>query len=183
VSQPAESPPDLFLTDESDEPQPRKREFSSPFAFAGVVIVGALVVIGCVLGTTMSGLFRFGGDPVNAAAADPTTSRPAGPRVPGTSFNDGQWLVAGDIQPGTYAVTVPPTSDGCTWERNASTDGTASAVLESGVGKGGQSLVVGIKSTDKVFQSSGCGTWHRTGDEAQSQDKNYTDNNGGGTND
>jgi hypothetical protein len=183
VSQPAESPPDLFLTDEADEPHPRKREFSSPFAFVGVVVVGALVVIGCVLGTTMSGLFRFDGDAVNAANADPTSSASPGQRVAGTSFSDGQWLVSGDIQPGTYSVTVPVTSGGCTWERTSSTDGTASAVLESGVGKSGQDLVVGIKSTDKVFQSNGCGTWQRTGDEAASQDQNYTDNEGGGTED
>jgi hypothetical protein len=167
----------------TDEPEPPKREFSSPFAFVGVVIVGALVVIGCVLGTTMSGLFNFGSDSVNAAAAEPTSSGPTGARVPGTSMDDGQWLVSGDIQPGTYAATVPPDSAGCTWERNASTDGTASAVLESGTGKSGQALVVGIKTTDKVFQSTGCGTWHRTGDVAASQDKNYTDNQGGGSSD
>jgi len=165
-----------------EESEPPKREFSSRFAFIGVVIVGALVVIGCVLGTTMSGLFRFGGDTVNAAA-DTVSSAPSGPRVPGTSFEDGQWLVSGDIQPGTYAVTVPPDSGGCTWERNASTDGTPSSVLESGTGKSGAALVVGIKSTDKVFQSNGCGTWHRTGDVPVSEDKNYTDNEGGGSTD
>ena len=175
MSLPADSLPDLMLEDS----EPPKREFSSRFAFIGVVIVGALVVIGCVLGTTMSGLFQFSGDTANAAA-DPS-SGPSGPRVPGTSFDDGQWLVSGDIQPGTYAVTVPPDSGGCTWERNASTDGTPSAVLESGAGKSGEALVVGIKTTDKVFQSNGCGTWHRTGDAPVPQDKNYTDNEGGGT--
>jgi hypothetical protein len=162
-----------------DEPEPPKREFSSPFAFIGVVIVGALVVIGCVLGTTMSGLFQFSGGTVNAA--DPASAGPSGARVPGSSFEDGQWLVSGDIQPGTYAVTVPPDSAGCTWERTAATDGTASSVLESGAGKSGDALVVGIKTTDKVFQSNGCGTWHRTGDAPVPQDKNYTDNEGGGT--
>ena len=45
---PAQSLPDVEL----DEPEPRKREFSSPFAFVGVVIVGALVVVACILGTT-----------------------------------------------------------------------------------------------------------------------------------
>jgi hypothetical protein len=179
VSLPAESLTDLM----PEEPEAPKREFSSPFAFAGVVIVGALVVIGCVLGTSMSGLFKFGGDTGNAAAADSSSSGPAGPRVPGTTFDDGQWIVSGDIQPGTYAVTVPADTSGCTWERNASTDGTASSVLESGVGKGGQALVVGIKPTDKVFKTNGCGTWHRTGDVAASHDTNYTDNEGGGTTD
>jgi hypothetical protein len=131
----------------------------------------------------MSGLFKLGGDTVNAAAADPSSPAAGGPRVAGTSFDDGQWLVSGDIQPGTYKAVVPPESGGCSWERSASTDGTASSVLESGAGKGGESLVVGIKPTDKVFQSSGCGTWHRTGDVAASQDKNYTDNVGGGSSD
>src|SRR5215813_2957551 len=84
VSLPAESLTDMM----PDDPEPPKREFSSPFAFAGVVIVGALVVIGCVLGTTMSGLFKFGGDTSNAAA-DTVSSAPSGPRVPGTSFEDG----------------------------------------------------------------------------------------------
>lgn len=68
-------------------------------------------------------------------------------------------------------------------ERNASTDRTPSSVLEAGTAKSGEAIVVSIKSTDKVFQSTGCGTWHRTGDLPPSQDTNYTDNQGGGTSD
>jgi hypothetical protein len=174
VSLPAQSLPDL----DPDVPPAPKREFSSPFAFVGVVVVGALVIIGCVLGTSMSGLFTFSG--TGAAAADATPSGGGETaRIAGTSFQDGQWLVGGDIQAGTYAVTVPADSNGCTWERNASTNGTASSVLESGGGKAGDKMVVGINPTDKVFQASGCGTWHRTGDVEPTKDASYTDNNGG----
>jgi hypothetical protein len=85
-------------------------------------------------------------------------------RVPATTVPDGQWLVGGDVQAGTYAVTVVAGSPGCHWERNASTDGTASAVLDSGNGGAGEVIVVSVKDTDKIFQSKSCGTWHRTGD-------------------
>jgi hypothetical protein len=178
VNLPVQSLPDI----ETDVPPPPKRLFNSSFAFIGVVVIGALVVVMCVLGTTMSGLFNFtsAGDTTNDAAAAPSSTAPHAVQ---SDFDDGQWLVAVDILAGTYAVTVPATSAGCTWERNASSSGTPSSVLESGMAKPGEALVIGIKDTDKVFQSNGCGVWHRTGDIQPSQDTSYTDNNGGGTND
>ncbi len=153
------------LPDAKPEAPHPDRDVSSPAAFIAVVAVSALVVILCVLGSAMSGLFDFTtstGDQVDPAS----TAGAAGPgdRVPVSKFQDGQWLVAGDIQPGTYSVTVDASSSGCTWERNASTDGNATSVLESGDGAPGEALVVGIKDTDKVFQSRGCGTWQRTSD-------------------
>jgi len=178
VNLPVQSLPDI----ETDVPPPPKRVFNSSFAFVGVVVVGALVVVMCVLGTTMSGLFNFSGgsDPSDHTANSPASS---GPHAVQSDFDDGQWLVAVDILPGTYAATVPGGSAGCTWERNASTSGTPSSVLESGTAKPGEALVIGIKQTDKVIQSNGCGVWHRTGDIQPSQDTSYTDNNGGGTSD
>lgn len=154
---PAQSLPDAEIT-------PPRRELSSPAAFIAVVAVSALVVILCVLGATMSGLFNFvtSGEPGTKAA--PSANSAPSARVPAGIFPDGQWLVGGDIQPGTYSATVPAGSPGCTWERNASTDGTASSVLETGTAKEGEALVVGIKDTDKIFQSRGCGIWRRTAD-------------------
>jgi len=141
------------------------QEASSPTAFIAVVIVATLVVILCGLGVTMSGLFNFA---KSTAAPATATSAPAVAdahvRIAGTTFADGQWLVGGDIQPGTYSVTVGVGSPGCTWERDSSTDATATSVLESGTGTSGITLVVGIKETDKIFQSRNCGTWQRTSD-------------------
>jgi hypothetical protein len=160
VTLPAQSPPDARPV----APDP-DQEASSPIAFIAVVGVATLVVILCGLGATMSGLFDFAKSAdTPAAAATSASVSDIGVRVPGTTFADGQWLVGGDVQPGTYSVTVVAGSPGCTWERNASTDGTATSVLESGNGTAGEPIVVGIKDTDKVFQSRNCGTWHRVSD-------------------
>jgi hypothetical protein len=136
------------------------RGLSSPAAFIGVVAVTTLVIILCVLGATMSGLFGLIGSESGTQAA--ATSPPAlEQRGPVTTFDDGQWLIGTDIEAGTYATTVPAGSAGCTWERKDSTDGTANSVLESGIGTEGERLVVDIKSTDQVFGSVGCGLWQR----------------------
>ncbi len=156
---PAQSPP------HAQPEEPPAQEVSSPAAFIAVIAVSALVIILCVLGAAMSGLFSFVTNNESKTGATPAAdmARPSA-LVAGVSFPDGQWLVVRDIQPGTYSVTVPNGSPGCTWERNASTDGTASSVLEAGVGAEGQALVVSIRATDKVFQSQGCGVWRRTAD-------------------
>jgi hypothetical protein len=148
-----------------DDPAPSSAEggLSSPAAFIGVVAVTTLVIILCVLGATMSGLFGSlsGADPDGQpAAAESDATQPM--RGPVNTFDDGQWAVGLDVEAGTYATTVPAGSAGCTWERKESTDGSAFSVLESGVGEVGDKLVVDIKATDKVFQSSGCGRWQRT---------------------
>jgi hypothetical protein len=160
VTLPAQSPPEA--RPQAPDPDP---ESTSPIAFFAVVGVATLVVILCGLGATMSGLFDFAKNskgPLAAATSDPAADVSA--RVPATTFPDGQWLVGGDVQAGTYSVTVPAGSPGCHWERNASTDGTASAVLDSGNGGAGEVIVVSVKDTDKIFQSKSCGTWHRTSD-------------------
>lgn len=160
MTSPAQSPPAAHP--EAPDPDP---EATRPIAFIAVIGVATLIVILCGLGATMSGLFDFAknsGAP--AAAATSAAAVDVGARVPGTTFPDGQWLVGGDIQPGTYTVVVVPGSAGCTWERDSSSDATATSVLESGNGSGGETLVVNIRDTDKVFQSTNCGTWHRTSD-------------------
>lgn len=156
--------PAQWLPDDTTDPDraeaPPERETSSPLTFLAVVGVGSLVIILCVLGAAMSGLFSFGTDSGTTSSVETTPSE----RVPGTSMEDGQWLVGTDIQPGNYSVTVEAGSPGCSWERNASTDGTATSVLESGVGREGETIVVSVRDTDAVFQSRDCGVWQRTGE-------------------
>ena len=162
---PAQSLPDDATEadpiDPDDAGDPSEREPSFTLTFIAVVGISALVVILCVLGAALFGGFNLGG-----GADEPSASGGTGPveRAPATTMPDGQWLVGKDIQPGSYSVTVPAGSPGCSWERNASTDGSATSVLESGSGTEAQTLVVGIRATDVVFQSRGCGTWERTGD-------------------
>src|SRR5260370_42112639 len=104
----------------------------------------------------MPGLFPFSGSG-SAAAEAPPASTGGTARVAGTSFQDGQWLGGGDIQAGTYAVTVPVDSNGCTRERNAPTNGTASPVLASGGGKPGGKMVVRVNPTDNGVRSRASG--------------------------
>jgi len=135
---------------------------SSPAAFIAVVAVGALVLIGCVLGATLTGVFGpFSSFPESTATPAPTWIDPS--REALATIDNGQWLVTRDIRPGTYRTKVPASSAGCTWERNASTDGTTTSVLDSGAGTPGVEIVVTIKETDAVFQSQGCGVWLRIG--------------------
>jgi hypothetical protein len=144
------------------------RRVSSPAALIAVVAVAAMVAILCVLGAMFSGL--FGAIGFTTAAADNTAGvsvagvDAASPKAAATRVEDGQWLVATDIAAGTYTATVPEHSGGCAWERNSSSDGTVNSVLESGVGRAGERMVVSIKVTDVIFKSRGCGVWQRTGD-------------------
>jgi hypothetical protein len=155
VTLPTQSPPAT---------EPDSSRFSSPAGFVVVVGVGALVVILCVLGVSFTGLFNFGASGGSTTAVDAPAPPNVPARVPVATFPDGQWLVGADIQAGNYRSTVPAGSPGCVWERTESTDGTAASVLESGTAKEGEQLVVNVRATDKVFQSTGCGTWTRTAD-------------------
>jgi hypothetical protein len=162
VTLPAQSLPDDATEPDMDaDPDPSERDAPFTLTFLAVVGISALVVIFCVLGAAVYGLFNTGGAGEEVPASVGTT---AAALAPATSMPDGQWLVGQDIQPGSYSVAVAVGSPGCTWERNSSTDGSATSVLESGAGNEGQTLVVGIRDTDVVFQSRGCGTWQRTGD-------------------
>lgn len=163
VSQPDVSEPEVSGPNISAPArEPSGRGVASPAALVAVVAVSALVIILCVLGAFMSGLFGFLTNTEAATENLPTTTA-LGPsaRVALTSFDDGEWLVGTDLVAGTYATTVPASSTGCTWERKDAADGTASSVLESGVGKAGDRLVVDIRTTDKVFHARGCGLWQR----------------------
>jgi hypothetical protein len=158
VTLPTQSPPDATEPDQTPARAP-----SSPAALIAVVGVSALVVILCVLGATLAGLFNFLDDG-STAGSEPEPGTLASDAGPLTLFDDGQYLVMRDVQSGTYTTRVPPTSSGCTWERKSASDGTASAVLESGRGEPEELIVVNIRETDRIFQSQGCGTWQRTAD-------------------
>jgi hypothetical protein len=158
VTLPAQSLPDATEPDQ----MPADPGVSSPAAFIAVVAVSALVIILCVLGATLSGLFGFITNTETTTEPTPTNLPTPEVRAMSNSFDDGQWLVGTDVQAGTYETTVPAGSAGCTWERKSASDGIASSVLESGLGREGDKLVVDIRQTDKVFQAQGCGTWRRT---------------------
>ena len=70
-----------------------------------------------------------------------------------TKFGQGTFIVGTDIQPGTYKSS---TGGSCYWARLSNFLGTLSSILANHYGSQG---LVTIRSTDKGFQSSRCGTW------------------------
>lgn len=84
----------------------------------------------------------------DTAGANPTPA-------PGTDITeDGTYRVGVDIEAGEYVTVGQPT---CTWTRLKATDGKPTSVIAKNAGSGQQ--VVSIATTDKAFQTQGCGSW------------------------
>jgi hypothetical protein len=74
-----------------------------------------------------------------------------------TSFDDGTYLIGVDIKAGTYRNDV---GDHCYWARLKGFNGTLSQIIANDNVFGGRATVA-IRSSDKGFLASGCGTWTR----------------------
>lgn len=97
-----------------------------------------------------------------AAATSAPAAPPAGPL---TSFADGTHEVGsgpGQIPPGTYTSVVPDAAfDLCFWSRLRGFSGEGKDIIAIGSGNGGDKQRVTIASTDKGFETKGCGTWSK----------------------
>jgi hypothetical protein len=94
---------------------------------------------------------------VTAAAAPAEPAKEPAP-APGDSFaGSGTYLVGDDIQPGTYKTAGPGSLGMCYWERDKDSSGGFDSIIanENLKGQG----VVTIKSSDKVFKTTGCQAW------------------------
>ncbi|WP_395360980.1 hypothetical protein ACHGLA_14680 [Streptomyces sp. YH02] len=91
---------------------------------------------------------KQGGDKGDKKAQD----KPKGATIDG----DGDFEVGSDVKPGLYRSTGNEDA-GCYWERakNASADTDAILANDNVTG----TSYVEIKASDKLFKSSGCGTW------------------------
>lgn len=83
------------------------------------------------------------------------TSAPTAQLTGPSGFGDGTWLVGSDVEPGLYRATD---ASSCYWARLSGLSGELSDVLANDIGSG-FSLVVELLSTDRAFESDGCGTW------------------------
>jgi hypothetical protein len=70
-----------------------------------------------------------------------------------TRFGSGTYLVGTDVAPGTYRAK----GQGCYWERMHDFAGGLDSILANDNATG--QAVVTIKSSDKGFSSTRCGTW------------------------
>ncbi|MGY1606360.1 MULTISPECIES: hypothetical protein [unclassified Geodermatophilus] len=86
-----------------------------------------------------------------------TPATAGGPDV-SNGFGDGTYLVASDIQPGTYVSTG---GSGCYWERLSNLTGDFEAILAND-NPSGQTYVE-ILPGDVAFSTNECGTWSRVG--------------------
>jgi hypothetical protein len=73
-------------------------------------------------------------------------------------FGDGTFIVGLDIASGTWRS---PGGNSCYWARLSGFSGELGHIKANGVG--GSNNILTIKSTDKGFESSNCGTWTKTG--------------------
>lgn len=72
-----------------------------------------------------------------------------------TSFGQGDFIVGVDMRPGTYRSSK---GGSCYWERLSNFTGNFSAIIANHYGSRG---LVTIRSTDRGFSSSNCGSWTR----------------------
>jgi hypothetical protein len=92
---------------------------------------------------------------------------PAWPPEPGTSeFDDGEYEVGVDIEPGTYRIREAATN--CYWERLSSFSGINTDIIENSRADG--FATVTVLETDVGFASTDCGHW--TGDLSAVTDPN-----------
>jgi hypothetical protein len=82
----------------------------------------------------------------------PTT----GPQA--TRFGDGTWAVGIEIAPDTYQA---PGGSGCYWARLSAFGGGLSGIIANDDAAG--AVLVSIASTDKGFETKGCGTFTKSG--------------------
>ncbi len=152
--------------DAVDETPAEQRDVMSRRSTVALVVSGLLVAALCGAGATF--LDRALDQPATSPAQDAPADGSAGADATlgeeratgdGHLIGDGLWVVGDDIDYGTFAATVPTDSPGCTWERADSDDGSSASVIDSGIAKPGENIVVTIKETDRVFRTSGCGTW------------------------
>jgi len=85
------------------------------------------------------------------------------PATPAITIDEGTHRVGVDIASGRYATTVPGDSLGCYWERTRTLDGgdPNSTTAKRDEIPPGTRVTVDIPPTDKLFKTSGCGTFTR----------------------
>jgi hypothetical protein len=71
---------------------------------------------------------------------------------------DGTYIVGKDIKSGTWRSTG---GDFCYWARLSGFGGTSGSIIANDIVSSGKTIVT-IRSTDKGFETKGCGTWSRS---------------------
>ena len=89
----------------------------------------------------------------------PSTGKATSAGIP----SDGTYVVGSDIKPGTYRSERPQGGlvTSCYWARLSGTSGEAKNIIAHNATNG--QTTVTIAATDKVFTTTGCKAWKKTG--------------------
>jgi hypothetical protein len=93
----------------------------------------------------------------------PQATPPAAGANEETNPVDGVFKVPDQIKPGKYVSVVPDDSFGCYWARLTGTSGDIHSIIANDVANAGNQVRVTIKTTDKYFETNGCGPWKPEG--------------------
>lgn len=155
-------------------PRPRRVSLATPLA---ILIGCGLFFGGCLFGVAIGGAGNqtTGTTQTPAAAATDTaaettestesskpatTTKPAATKPAPPTIGEGTWEVGSEVKPGTYTTTVPADSNSCYWARLSGF--TGDDIIANDISSPGQRARVTIRSSDKGFETQGCGTWTRT---------------------
>jgi hypothetical protein len=137
----------------TDSPQPK-----GPRRWPWIVGIIAAFLIGTGIGPAAGG--GASTDTTTAAPATPTTTKTqtvkVTPKPKAVIIEDGTHAVGDEIKPGTYRANG--SGSDCYWARLSSFD--ESDIINNHVGSA--HTFVTIKSSDKAFETNGCGDWTRT---------------------
>ncbi|MFJ8662206.1 hypothetical protein [Streptomyces sp. NPDC093795] len=158
----------------------RHKVLTAAGAVVAVIVIGAAVGGGGdsespTAGAKQEQPAKQGGD-----KKAPDSKAPDAPKAPEkkvvTIDGDGDFEVGADVKPGLYRSTGNEDA-GCYWERAKSASGDTDAILanDNVTGTG----YVEIKASDKLFKSSGCGTWEAVDPKATGTPKTALKGDGG----
>ncbi|MFI1657744.1 hypothetical protein ACH4ZU_22915 [Streptomyces sp. NPDC020472] len=165
----------------SQQSQQQRNWFARHKVLTAAGAIVAVVVIGAAVGG--------GGDDTGspkAGAKQEQSAKPGGdekapeskaPEKKAVTIDgDGDFEVGSDVKPGLYRTTGNKDAE-CYWERAKSASGDVDSILANDNVTG--TSYVEIKASDKLFKSTGCGTWEAVDAKATGTPKGAPKGNGG----
>ncbi|MFE6619589.1 hypothetical protein ACFZBP_23985 [Streptomyces sp. NPDC008086] len=148
-------------------------------AVVGIVVIGAVSANAGDGGGSDSG----SGDQASSSSGERTSGGEKGKDTAEAAekkaafAGDGDFQVGSDVKPGTYRTTG--NSDGmCYWERAKDSSGEMDSLLANDNVTG--TSYVTVKTTDKLFSSSGCEDWEAVDTKAKAKGSPATEMSGDG---
>ncbi|MGW7525612.1 hypothetical protein [Streptomyces sp. NPDC054783] len=142
-------------------------------AVVGVVVIGA---VSANAGSSGKDGGSGGSGKGSSASAEHTPGGAKDKKKAAAIAGDGEYQVGSDVKPGTYRTTGN-TDDMCYWERAKDAKGETESLLANDNVTG--TSYVTIKSTDKIFKSTGCKDWEAVDPKAKGTPGSSMDGDGG----